>query len=481
MKDEDIRLPEQLLSYFRCPELPVSLTTSSALGTRPGYFRLGDRIVGFGRTATGHVTDSVNADLYDLSSGVVVRDSEVILPFDSQEVISNLLRERYAAKFDHDTGALQKVVRAIYYFLRPYLGLSLRAHLQRLHLRNWQDIPFPSWPVDLTVDRLQRELLALTMRAAHVDSIPFIWFWPDQFESCAILTHDVEHEPGKQFCTRLMDIDDSFGLKSSFQIVPEDRYPVEPAFLRGIRERGFEINVHDLKHDGRLFEDRAEFQTRAQQINRYAHEFGAEGFRSGALYRNPDWYDALAFSYDMSIPNVGHLDPQHGGCCTIMPYFVGDMVELPLTCAQDHTLFNILNDYSLSLWKRQIRLINDNHGLITILTHPDYLLTDRAQSAYRELLQHLSMLRDTGGVWTPLPRDVASWWRQRSKMRLVLKDGSWSIEGEGKERACIAYAQLHDGKLEYLLEKPEKAALPRLHDKIPSKYVEPRIHTQTSR
>ena len=29
--------------------------------------------------------------------------------------------------------------------------------------------------------------------------------------------------------------------------------------LDKIRNRGFEINVHDLKHDGRLFSDHAEF------------------------------------------------------------------------------------------------------------------------------------------------------------------------------------------------------------------------------
>ena len=118
--------------------------------------------------------------------------------------------------------------------------------------------------------------------------------------------------------------------------------------------RGFEVNVHDLKHDGRLYADHREFLRRAERINNYVREFGAEGFRSGILYRNADWFDAFEFSYDMSIPNVAHLDPQRGGCCTVMPYFIGKIVELPLTCTQDYTLFNILEDYSIELWKKQI-------------------------------------------------------------------------------------------------------------------------------
>ena len=136
--------------------------------------------------------------------------------------------------------------------------------------------------------------------AQGLEKIPFIWFWPDGFSSCAVITHDVEDPSGKDFCDRLMDMDESFGLRSSFQVVPENRYSVSPHFLDSIRSRGFEVNVHDLKHDGRLYADHAEFLRRAKRINNYAREYGAEGFRSGILYRNADWYDAFDFSYDMS-------------------------------------------------------------------------------------------------------------------------------------------------------------------------------------
>jgi hypothetical protein len=62
----------------------------------------------------------------------------------------------------------------------------------------------------------------------------------------------------------------------------------------------------------------------------YAKEYNEAGFRSPVMYPNLDWYAELGFSYDMSVPNVAHLDPQRGGCCTVMPYFIGDQLELPL-------------------------------------------------------------------------------------------------------------------------------------------------------
>src|SRR3977135_926180 len=139
-----------------------------------------------------------------------------------------------------------------------------------------------------------------------------------------------------------MDAGDDFGIQASFNVVPEGASSVAPASLASLRDGGFEIGIQDLHHDGRLFDNRDEFSRRAHLINNYGKEYGAKGFRAAVLYRNPDWYDALEFSFDMSIPNTGHMDPQPGGCCTVMPYFIGDILELPVTTTQDYTLFHLL-------------------------------------------------------------------------------------------------------------------------------------------
>jgi hypothetical protein len=306
--------------------------------------------------------------------------------------------------------------------------------------------------VDFTVESILERLLFLILKATGAPSVPFIWFWPEGAPACAIMTHDVEARPGMDSCSSLMDIDDAFGVKSSFQIVPEGRYPVRQSFLQRFRQRGFEINVHDLNHDGHLFDSRREFLERAARINWYAREFNSRGFRSGAMYRNQQWYDALDVSYDMSVPNVAHLEPQHGGCCTAMPYFVGDIVELPLTTTQDYSLFHILGDYTTTLWKRQIQLLMDRNGLISFGTHPDYLMESQAQAVYRELLGYLSRLRAEKALWITLPGELERWWRNRQQMQLVRNNGDWRVEGPDSERARVAHACIREGQLVYAIE-----------------------------
>jgi hypothetical protein len=86
-----------------------------------------------------------------------------------------------------------------------------------------------------------------------------------------------------------------------------------------------------------------------------------------------------------------------------MPYFIGDILELPVTTTQDYALFNYLNEYSIDLWKRQIELIMEHHGLINFIVHPDYITKSREWNVYKSLLVHLVQLRDEKKLWIPMP------------------------------------------------------------------------------
>jgi hypothetical protein len=262
----------------------------------------------------------------------------------------------------------------------------------------------------------------------------------------------VETSEGRDFTPQLMDLDESYRLKASFQVIPEKRYEVPDEYVQEIRNRGFEFNIHDLNHDGHLYQQREEFLRRAKKINEYGHRYNAMGFRAGAMYRNLDWYDAYDFSYDMSVPNVAHLEPKRGGCCTVFPFFVGKILELPLTTSQDYSVFHILNDYSIGLWKQQLDLIRQRNGLMSFLAHPDYLDNHRTRKVYDSLLDYLRQMIARDGIWAVLPGDVDRWWRARSQMRLVSRGNNWEIMGPGKERARLAYAVLDGGRLVYELE-----------------------------
>ena len=443
-----------LIEYFRCPDHLAVIGTDGPLPEGEGYFRFGDALC-YGRQAVGPPSPCPDGSLVEVAGAVSSADGEVRLPFDLSEALDNLRHERYPeAQRAIRHIASFNLTHATYYFFRPILPVGVRKHLQRLHWSGWRDIPFPRWPVDTTVETLMRQAVALVLQRGGAPEFPFIWFWPDGAPGCVMMTHDVEGTSGAQFCGQLMDLDAQFGIRSSFQVVPDAPWSSRVStkqLVDTLKRRGFEVNVHDLTHDGHLFRNRDRFLRHAALINARGRAFGSRGFRSGAMYRRQDWLSALDISYDMSVPNVAHLEPQGGGCCTVMPFFMGHVLELPLTAAQDYTVFHVLGDYSTKLWQEQIERVLEQHGLISFIAHPDYLIDPRAREVYTELLRLLVELRTERHVWTALPSEIDQWWRERRAMRLVPDGTSWRIEGAGSERARVAYARLREGRVVYEL------------------------------
>jgi peptidoglycan/xylan/chitin deacetylase (PgdA/CDA1 family) len=265
------------------------------------------------------------------------------------------------------------------------------------------------------------------------------------------MTHDVETDAGQDFCHTILALEQEYGVRSAFELVPEVRYDISEQVVKAIRQAGSEVCIHGLNHDGRLFCSEQEFRIRAKAINQYAEKWGAKGFRSPIMYRNQDWYDAFNFSYDMSVPNVAHLDPQRGGCCTIFPFFVGDVLELPLTTTQDYSLYNILRCDPMAMWTTQMDAILAKHGLISFIIHPDYTMERKKQELYRELLGLMRRYGEEKNMWLALPGEVDTWWRERNSMTLTREGGKWSVHGKGSDRAAIAFARLEHGKLTCVL------------------------------
>jgi len=442
-----------LTDYYRCDESLAPFTLTAELSADEGYFRLGPDTICYGKLSSGHVAGKPGGSLDDVAGFLSMNGAGPCLPFDPVQVIEHLRREHYEPSLvpGRERMVTKEWVQHTYYFFRNILPTPIRRFLQRAYFSDWKTRLFPAWPVDFTVDLLHEKLLRHSMESAGLRRVPFIWFWPGGAPGCLILTHDVETKAGRDFTARLMDLDVSYGFRASFQVIPEKRYEVSPRYVEEIRSRGFEFNIHDLNHDGHLYRQRDEFLRRAKQINQYARQYQAQGFRAGSMYRIQDWFDAYEFSYDMSVPNVAHLEPKRGGCCTVFPHFLGKILELPLTTSQDYSIFHILRDYSLELWKRQYDLIRRKNGLLSFLSHPDYLISHRTRKVYEGLLDYLRHRVDSEQIWAALPGEVDQWWRARSQMKLVHKGSSWEIEGPQKERARVAYAVLEGDQLHYQL------------------------------
>ncbi len=415
-----------------------------------GFFAFGPDALGFGRLSGLSPASRADAPLPDALSRVELSPDGCRLPFDLDEVVEALRRERHAGSAGETQVAAgrRSLLRTLYYAVRPLLPVDVRKHLQRVFLSGWRRIPFPAWPVDASVDLILERALELAIKASGEGSVPFIWFWPEGRSGCLTLTHDVETADGLAACPDMMNRDAARGFRASYQLVPE-KYPVEFGHLDAFRQGGCEINVHGLSHDGLLFRDRATFRERVGAMRGYAERWGARGFRSPVLYRNLEWFDELPFDYDMSVPNTARLDPQRGGCCTVFPYFVGNVLEIPLTTTQDYSLIHVLGRGDAGLWRDQTERILARHGLISVNTHPDYLADKAGRAIYAELLDLLAHLRDERNLWAALPGEIEAWWRRRAAMRPVRRDGEWAIEGPRDERARVALARSGTHGLEF--------------------------------
>jgi len=319
------------------------------------------------------------------------------------------LEERYR-------GASQPRSRAqtAYYALKPLLPRRLQLAMRRLYAKRQAQREFPRWPIEpVLVERRESE--------QRDGRLPAVAAWPEGMRFAAILTHDVEGPAGVANVRKIIEIERRHGFVSSWNFVAE-WYPIEAGLFDHVRAAGCEIGLHAIKHDGKLFESRARFEAELPAIHRYLEQWGAVGFRSPATHRNADWMHELGALYDSSFPDTDPFEPQSGGCCSILPYFLGEMVELPITLVQDHTLWEILREDTIDLWRRKSDWIAEHGGLINLITHPDYLDTPARLRMYEEFLEYLA---GQDGGWYPLPREVAEWWRARAE-KSGAEEGKWT-------------------------------------------------------
>jgi hypothetical protein len=259
----------------------------------------------------------------------------------------------------------------------------------------------------------------------------------------------VEWGIGVKNIPQVRQLERKYGVVSSWNFVAE-RYPFDKKVFMELESERCEIGLHGLYHDGKKFSSREIFEERLPKINDYLRNWEAVGFRSPATHRNPEWMPEIAAEYDSSFPDTDPFEPQSGGCCSIFPFFLGNMVELPITLVQDHTLIEILQRKDIELWKEKANWIIENHGLVNIIIHPDYMLTERSLWYYEEFLRYITSQEN---LWFALPKEVARWWRDRSRSEVVTTNESQPIiKGPASERGRVAWALMQHEKVKYICE-----------------------------
>ena len=332
----------------------------------------------------------------------------LFLPFDLDEAYHNYISEKWTR-----AGVLRRLSSRqlrLFYVVKHLIPRPVQLRARRRLIR-WQGKPqFPSWPLDTSVSRLLELYAFCVLRLRAEQTASFRWFWPDGFHAACVLSHDVEGAEGLRLAVELADLEEDLGFRSCFNV--GGWYDLDPGVFRELTSRGFEIGIHGLVHDRSLFSSRSAFEAQLPELRMLAERTGATGFRSPATHRVFAWMHELPVEYDGTIPNSDPYEPQPGGCCSIWPFFIGSLVELPYTLPQDHTLLTLLGHRNADVWIEGARRIEDGYGLIQCLSHPDrgYLGDPPKRAIYAEFLRAIA---ERERVWKALPRDVASWWRER--------------------------------------------------------------------
>jgi len=222
-------------------------------------------------------------------------------------------------------------------------------------------------------------------------------------------------------CLPLMQLEKEAGFRSSFNFVPEGTCAVGPEIREELERSGFEVGVHDLKHDGFLYRSRKSFKENAERINSYLKEWKARGFRSGFMLHNLSWVEDLNVLYDASTFDTDPFEPQPDGVETIFPFWVPGsngrgFVELPYTLIQDFNLFIVLQEQTIDIWKQKVDWIAAHGGMALMIVHPDYVnfangtrSRDEFPAAhYKDFLNYVKTTY-AGQYWQALPREVAAY------------------------------------------------------------------------
>jgi peptidoglycan/xylan/chitin deacetylase (PgdA/CDA1 family) len=295
----------------------------------------------------------------------------------------------------------------VYYFFKPIIPRTIQLRTRKGIAGRIRKSHNADWPIN--------------HRAANC---PLNWSgWPDNKDFALVLRHDVESPSGFANINKIMDLEQSLGFRSSFNFSPE-RYAIPENLFNHIRERGFEVGLHGLKHDGKLYSSRKEFLKRSLRINSYLKEWEIKGFYSPSSHHNLEWINELNITYDSSTFDTDPFEPQNDSVDSIFPFIYKQFVELPYTLAQDLTMFIILGETTIDIWKEKAEWIAQKGGMILLNTHPDYMAFNNnvnrkrtySYRFYEELLHYIKKTYENRYAHF-LPLEIAEFWKEREQKR----------------------------------------------------------------
>ncbi|MFZ0679762.1 hypothetical protein [Candidatus Binatus sp.] len=346
---------------------------------------------------------------------------------ESRVLAEHYLLEGYLAREDRQPPTRMQA----YYRIKNLIPAAVRHRLNSAAIKMRAKREFPRWPCESALIEYWCDWLRMSLHTLGKTDAWHIGFWPDGMKSCIVLTHDVEGPVGMSRMEQMANLEERYNFRSSWNL-PLAQYEIDWNLVDRLRDRGFEFGAHGLSHDGRLFRSESDFSELAPTLQERARTHSLKGFRAPSTLRRAEWITRLSFDFDCSFSDSDPYEPQPGGTCSLFPFFLAHLVELPYTMPQDHTLIHLLHRSPMQIWGMKAKWIESLGGMILTLVHPDYCGSGRYLHEYETLLKQLN---DYQSAWRALPSEVSAWWRRRDQMKLTVRGDSPSIEGPGSERA----------------------------------------------
>jgi len=307
-------------------------------------------------------------------------------------------------------------LRNIYYKLKPFIPRWLQIILRRIIIDLNKDKYKDIWPIYNKARRAPKGWTG----------------WPDNKKFALVLTHDVEKRRGQERCLDLMNMEKELGFRPAYFFVPticKNCLPIH----HELKRNKFEFGIHGFFHDGKLFQSRNIFQKRAVRINHFIFKWNVLGFRSSHMHRELNWIHDLNILYDASTFDVDPFEPQPDGVGTIFPFIVKNelsrksYVELPYTLPQDFTLFILMRQKNIEIWKRKLDWIAENGGMALVITHPDYMNFEGGKLSidkypvgyYLDFLLYIKNKYENQ-YWHALPNEIDFFGEVRTKFGLLI-------------------------------------------------------------
>lgn len=144
----------------------------------------------------------------------------------------------------------EETIARVYYKIKPLMSRKLQIQVRSIVARQKRRIYQSIWPIDPCAGKPPAGFSG----------------WPNGKKFCVVMTHDVDTARGVERCEQLMALEQEMGFRSSFNFVASD-YNLPPALRHKLVEGGFEVGVHGLEHNRKLYESRECFNKHAVGIN----------------------------------------------------------------------------------------------------------------------------------------------------------------------------------------------------------------------